>query len=83
MFFFHLLALLLAENTAYLCVSVFHSYAIYTGRNLKICNIVHSTSNSFFQFFSYIIDMVHQNSMSVHFRRANTDSGGPIRIQEV
>ena len=36
----------------------------------------------FFQCFSYIIDRVHQNSPSMHFRRANTDSGGPIRNQE-
>ena len=55
----------------------------------------HSISNRFFQCFSYIIDTVHQNSPSMHFRRpiqiqegqygfrkANTDSGGPIRIQE-
>ena len=44
--------------------------------------IGHSISNRFFQCFSYIIDRVHQNSPSMHFRRANTDSGGPIRIQE-
>ena len=45
-------------------------------------NIGHSISNRFFQCFSYIIDRVHQNSPSMHFKRANTDSGGPIRIQE-
>ena len=42
----------------------------------------HSISNRFFQCFSYIIDRVHQNSPTMYFRRANTDSGGPIRIQE-
>ena len=36
----------------------------------------------FFQCFSYIIDRLHQNSPSMHFRRANMDSGGPIRIKE-
>ena len=33
-----------------------------------------------FQWFSYIIDRAHQNSPSTHFRRANTSSGGLIRI---
>ena len=42
----------------------------------------HSISNRFFQCFSYIMDRVHQNSPSMHFRRTNTDSGGLIRIQE-
>ena len=55
----------------------------------------HSISNRFCQCFSYIIYRVHYNSPSMHFRRAitdsggpikfrraNTDSGGPIRIQE-
>ena len=36
----------------------------------------------FFKAFLQIRDRVHQNSPSMHFRRANTDSGGPIRIQE-
>ena len=35
-----------------------------------------------FQCFSYILDRVYQNSPSMHFRRANRDSGAPIRIQE-
>ena len=35
-----------------------------------------------FQCFSYIIDRVHKNSLSMHFRRANTDSGRLIQIQE-
>ena len=39
-------------------------------------------SKQVFQCFSYIVDRSHQNSPSMHFRRANTDSGGPIRIQE-
>ena len=42
----------------------------------------HSISNRFFQRFSYILDRVHHNSPSMHFRRVNTDSGGPIGIQE-
>ena len=42
----------------------------------------HYISNRFFQFFSYIIDRVHQNCPTMHFRMSNTDSGGPIRIQE-
>ena len=42
----------------------------------------HLISNQFVQCFSYIIDRVHHNSPSIHFRRANTDLGGPIRIQE-
>ena len=42
----------------------------------------HSISNRFFQCFSYMIDRVHQNSSSMHFRWANTFSGGPIWIQE-
>ena len=33
-------------------------------------------------FHSISTDRVHQNSSSMHFRRANMDSGGPIRIQE-
>ena len=44
--------------------------------------IIHSISNRFFQCFSYIIDRVHQNSSSMHFRGPNTDLGGLIRIQE-
>ena len=43
----------------------------------------------FFCAFYYIIDRVNQNSLSIYFRRANTDSGranmdsgGPIRLQE-
>ena len=48
----------------------------FSGRDRQIN---HSISNRFFQCFSYIIDRVHQNSPSMHFRRANTDSGGPIR----
>ena len=42
----------------------------------------HSISNMFLQCFSSIIDRVNQNSLSMHFRRANKDLGGPIRIQE-
>ena len=42
----------------------------------------HSISNNFFSAFFYIIGRVHQNSPYLHFRRANTNSGGPIRIQE-
>ena len=42
----------------------------------------HSISNRFVQYFSCIIDRVHQNFLSMHFRRANMDSGGPIRIQK-
>ena len=44
--------------------------------------IMHSISNMFFQCVSYILERVHQNSPSMHFRRVNTDSGGSIRIQE-
>ena len=29
-----------------------------------------------------MIDRVHQNSQAMHFRRANTDSGGLIQFQE-
>ena len=35
-----------------------------------------------FSVLSLIIDRVHRNSPSMHFRRANTNSGGPIRIEE-
>ena len=45
-------------------------------------NIIHFISNRFFQCFSFIIGRVHQNSPPMHFRRANTDSGGPKRIQD-
>ena len=48
----------------------------------KVPGMLHSISIRFFQCFSYIIDRVHQNSPYMHFRWANTDSGGPIRIQE-
>ena len=40
---------------------------------------MHSISYRGFQSFSYIIDRVHHNSPSMHIRRANTDSGGPIQ----
>ena len=48
----------------------------------KSLHIIHSISNRFFQCFSDIIDRVHQNSPFMHFRSANTDSGGLIGIQE-
>ena len=51
-------------------------------RHFFIVDICHYISNRFFQCFSFIIYRVHQNSPPMHFRRANTDSGGPIRIQE-
>ena len=54
--------------------------ALYAFPKLDV--IGHSISNRFFQCFSYIIDRVHQNSSSMHFRRPNTDLGGLIRIQE-
>ena len=56
-------------------------YNIQYGDLYKVW-INNSISNRFFQCFSYIIDRVHQNSPSMHFRRPNTDSGGLIRIQE-
>ena len=53
------------------------------GREGVTVGMFHSISNMFFQWFSDIIDRVPQNSPSMHFRRGNTKSGGPIRIQEV
>ena len=50
--------------------------------NTVQCYTVHYILDSFFQCCSHIIDRVYQHFPSIHFRRAYTDSRGPIQIQE-
>ena len=60
----------------------YFAFLLHYLMTMKIGGKPNSISNSFFQCFSFIIDRVHQNSPALHFMRANTDSGGPIRIQD-
>ena len=69
-----------------LCMSAGQNHGVclmaWSKFEIRNVRIIHSISKRFCQCFSYIIDRVQQNSPSMHFRRANMDSGGPIPSQK-